>query len=548
MKTHILLFFTLLFSGIGAFAQPKTFSRYDYLQGKLTPLRTCIDVKQYEITLKVEPDKKYIQGYNDITFLSVTDFQKLQIDFSWEMRIDSIVYDNKPLKYKRDSSFTFVDFGSKVRKNQLRKLKIYFSGNPHEAKKAPWDGGFVWSKDTNGNHWVGLACEGIGASIWLPCKDHWSDEPDSVQLHLIVPENLTAVSNGKLVAEHAPVNGFKQFDWKTTNTINVYNISVNIGKYAHLHDTYKAQFTPMDKPLALNYYVLEYNKEKAAAHFKQVKKMLECYEKYFGAYPFWEDGYKLVETPYWGMEHQSCVAYGNNYENNRFAFDFIIIHESAHEWFGNSITAADPADMWIHESFTTYAESVFVEYLMGKDVSLKYLKEQKRKIENKEPMIGTYNVYYHGRTDNDIYYKGAWMLHTLRSVLDNDTLFFNALRDFSLHFKKQIVTTPDVISFFSKRMRQDLKPFFTQYLYKTTLPVFEYEVRTTADERLEIKYRWSNVVKGFEMPVKVTVTKDLFETVTPIRAWQLIEPNYMNIENFLIQADFYLIETKKRIK
>lgn len=548
MNAKPLLFLILSFflGGFQAYGQQKTFTRYDYLHGKLNPMRTCIDVKQYEITLKVEPDKKYISGHNDITFYSKNDFRKLQIDLHWKLRIDSVVYGNMHLPFTRDSSFTFIDFGFSVKKNQLRKLKIYYSGKPHEAKKAPWDGGFVWSKDASGNDWVGLACEGIGASLWLPCKDHWSDEADSVMMHLIVPEQLTGVSNGRLISVLDAGNGFKQFNWKTGSTINSYNISVNIGHYAHLHDTYEARFTQKDKPLMLDYYVLTENKEKASVHFQQVKGMMACYEKYFGSYPFWDDGYKLVETPFWGMEHQSCVAYGNNYENNRYDFDFIIIHESAHEWFGNSITASDPADMWIHESFTTYAEAIYVEHMMGKETALRYLKEQKRNIENREPMIGTYDVHYHGRKDNDIYYKGSWMLHTLRNVVDNDTLWFSVLRNFSLRYKKQIINTATVIRYFSEATRMNLKPFFTQYLYKAGLPVLEYELKHTEDGRMEIKYRWSNIVKGFEMPIRATLTKDLFETITPMRAWQLIEPNYILSDDFKIQTDCFLIDVLKR--
>jgi aminopeptidase N len=259
-----------------------------------------------------------------------------------------------------------------------------------------------------------------------------------MDMHLIVPAHLTGVSNGKLMGETNLQNGWKQFDWKVRNTINNYNISVNVAAYEHIHDTYEARFTNNLEPLQLDYYVLAYNREKAEQHFRQTHKMLEAFERYFGAYPFWEDGYKLVETPYWGMEHQSCVAYGNDYKDNRWGFDFIIVHESGHEWFGNSISAVDPAEMWIHESFTTYTEALYVEYFMGYESSIKYLKEQRKNIENKEPMIGPYDVYYHGHKDNDIYYKGTWMLHTLRSTIDDDTLWFGLIRDFSLTFKNRM--------------------------------------------------------------------------------------------------------------
>jgi aminopeptidase N len=528
-----------------ASAQQK-FSRYEYLHGKLTPLRTCFDVKHYDITLRVDPARRQISGSNTITFLAVKDFTRLQLDLFASMHIDSIVFFGKRLQYTRDSNAVFVDMGIKARKNATGKLKVYFSGTPVMAKKAPWDGGFVWEKDSERNDWIGLACEGIGASCWLPCKDHWSDEADSMDMHLVVPSHLTGVSNGRLMGETDLGNGYKQFDWKVSNTINNYNISVNAGVYSHIHDTYTAKFSDMPAPLQMDYYVLTYNRKKAEAHFKQSHRMLEAFEKYFGPYPFWEDGYKLVETPYWGMEHQSCIAYGNDYSNTRWDFDFIIVHESGHEWFGNSLTAVDPAEMWIHESFTTYSEALYVEYFMSYEASVKYLKDQKRNIENKEPVIGPYDVYYHGRSDNDIYYKGSWMLHTLRSVIDNDTLWFGMLRDFSLTYKKKPVTTKQIVAFFSRRSHMNLQPFFDQYLNNASLPVLEYKIEDRGNGNLTMSYRWSAAaVKGFAMPLKITVTKGNFETVVPTKKWQLIDLNYFDEKDFKIQTDRFLIDVKK---
>lgn len=540
----VCFYFLLLFGSLSVSAQQK-FTKYDYLHGRLTPLRSCFEVKHYDIRLKVEPAVKMISGSNTITFMVDKDFQKMQLDLFSVMRIDSMLFYGKRVSFTRDSNAVFVDLGIKVKKGALGKLKVYFSGHPPAAKKAPWDGGFVWKKDSSGFDWVGLACEGIGASCWLPCKDHWSDEADSMDMHLQVPSELLGVSNGRLIGKQELPDGFTQYHWKVVNTINSYNISVNVGNYKLIHDTYKAKFNVIAEPLSLDYYVLTDNVQKAQQHFKQVHKMLEAFEKFFGPYPFWEDGYKLVETPYWGMEHQSCIAYGNDYNNNRFNFDFIIIHESGHEWFGNSLTATDPAEMWIHESFTTYSEALFVEYFSGYETAQQYLHEQRKNIKNKQPLIGAYEVNFHGRDDNDIYYKGSWMLHTLRSVIDNDTLWFNMIKELSLTFKKRHITTAQLVAFFNKRSGRDLNKFFSQYLYKANLPVFEYKIEERKESNLTMSYRWIKMVGGFEMPVKLTATKGMYATVTPRKSWQLIDLNYFDEKEFKIEPDRYLIEIKK---
>jgi aminopeptidase N len=543
VKQYVYFFCWMLFA-FNLTAQTK-FTRYDYLQGKLTPLRTCFDIKHYDITLKVVPELRRISGSNIITFSVEKDFQKLQLDLFSVMHLDSIFFLGKKVTFVRDSNAAYVDLGVKLRKGSAGKLKVYFSGNPPVAKKAPWDGGFVWAKDSSGKDWVGLACEGIGASCWLPCKDHWSDEADSMDMHLQVPHHLVGVSNGRLMGQKEISSDYVQFDWKVVNTINTYNISVNVGDYKRIHDNYTAKFNNMQAPLSLDYYVLFDNVQKAKLHFKQVHKMLEAFEKYFGTYPFWEDGYKLVETPYWGMEHQSCVAYGNDYSNNRYNFDFIIVHESGHEWFGNSLTATDPAEMWIHESFTTYSEALYVEYHNGYETALKYLHEQKRNIKNTEPIIGIYNVNYHARKDNDMYYKGSWMLHTLRGVIDNDTLWFNTIKDLCVTFKKRNITTVELVNFMNKRTGKNLSRFFAQYLYKANLPVFEYKIEDRGDRNLTMSYRWNKMVNGFDMPVQLTATKGTFETVTPRKSWQLIDLNYFDEKDFKIQPDKYLIDIKK---
>jgi len=540
------IFITFSFISLSISAQHKEkFSKYEYLHGKLTPLRTCFDVKLYDIYIKVEPKLKFISGKNKITFLTTTDFQKLQLDFFLQMKIDSIVFENKSIAYKRDSNAVFVDFGKKLAKNKIENLTVYFRGNPRIAKNAPWDGGFVWSKDSSGNDWVGLACEGLGASCWLPCKDHLSDEADSMNMHLIVPENLVGVSNGRLISEQSFGNGFKEFDWQVTNPINNYDITINVANYAHIHDIYESKVNEMQKNLSLDFYVLKDNVETARNFLpNEVKRMLDCFELRFGAYPFWNDGYKLVETPYWGMEHQSCISYGNGYKDNRWGFDFIIVHESGHEWFGNSLTCSDPAEMWIHESFTTYSETLFLECRFGYQTSLKYLLEQKRNIQNKVPMIGPYDVYYHGRKDNDIYYKGAWVLQSLRSSIDNDSIWFIMLKNLNITFNKKNITTSDICKSFSEKTKLNTDKFFEQYLMHAEIPELEYKIVDRGDN-LELHYRWGNTIGGFEMPIKVTLAKDLYDFISPTKSWQIIDLNFHNPDDFKIQTDRFLINIKK---
>jgi aminopeptidase N len=541
MKTNKLAFLAtaLLFIVLNSVAQP--FTKSDYQHGKLNPMRTCFDVNLYEITLKVNPSQKYISGKNQISFTILKNTRKIQLDLFASMQIDSILYQNKTIPFERDSNAFFISFNKKIKKGSQQSLTVFFSGRPLEARKAPWDGGFVWSKDTTNNPFVGLACEGIGVSCWLPCKDHLSDEAESMLMHLQVPSNLIGVSNGKLLGSLPLNNGYTQYDWAVSYPINNYNITVNIANYAHIHDEYRS---PIYGILNLDYYVLKSAEKIAQQHFVQVKTMMSCFEKYFGPYPFWNDGYKLVETPYWGMEHQSCVAYGNNYQNNKFGFDFIIVHESGHEWFGNSLSMNDPAEMWIHESFTTYSESIFQECLHGKERAYRYILEQKKNIKNQQPIIGYYDVYYHGRKDNDIYYKGAWMLETMRYLLDNDTLWFNTLYDFATAFKRQNVSNKQVMEFFNNRTRHNWSSFFEQYLFKAQIPVLEYSLKEV-DGRLELKYRLVADVKGLEMPVKVNINKDALEDILANSSWQIIDLAYFNKADFKIDAGRVLIQLKE---
>ncbi len=514
-------------------------SAHKQLEGSISKLRASFDIKSYLITLKVVPEKRYIEGINDIGFKIVKPLKVLQLNLFANLSISNIVFENKTISFSRDSNTFYVYLPRKLKKNDTAHVIIYYSGIPVQAKKAPWDGGFVWAQDSAGKPWVGLACEGLGASCWLPCKDHWSDEPEWVTMNLVVPTGLTGVSNGRLTRQRNLNNGFTEFQWKVTYPINHYDISVNIGDYSHIQDLYLNETYGQ---LTLDYYVLKINSASARTHFQQTKRMLQTFEKYFGPYPFKNDGYKLVETPYWGMEHQSCIAYGNNYVNNKFGFDFIIIHESGHEWFANSITANDKADMWLHESFTTYSEALYVEKQYGIARSVQYLAGQKGNIKNELPMIGPRNIAFN-RPDNDIYYKGTWILHTMRNMLDNDTLWFNTLYDISTRFKYAICTSKEIETFISARTGYNFNNFFQQYLYRAKLPVFEYYIKPNNGLN-ELHYRLKADIRGLEIPVKITLAKNKFEFVTATKKWQIIDLPFENPDDFKVDLNHFLIGVK----
>ncbi|MCU0422304.1 MAG: M1 family metallopeptidase [Bacteroidia bacterium] len=540
------LFLLGLFFIQSAFSQPlNTFTKYDEWHGKLNKNRSWFDVVYYDITIKVIPEQKSIIGSNFVWFSETKKGKIMQIDIHPFIEIDSIVSGGKKLSYERDSSVVLINMPSRKRKG-IKQIGIYFHGKPLIAKNAPWDGGFIFTKDSSGNDWVGVAVQSIGASAWLPCKDHNSDEPDSIKMKLIVPQGLTGVSNGRLIDEGNVDQHYKYFTWEVQYPINPYNITVNVGKYALITDYYMPRYTSELLPLKLSYYVLDYNKLKAQKHFKQVHGMMAAFEKHFGPYPFWNDGYKLVETPYWGMEHQSCVSYGNDYNNNRFDFDFIIIHESAHEWFGNSISANDPAELWLHESFTTYAEAVYVEFSNNKEIAHRYIKSQRKNIENKFPMVGKPDVFYHHFNDNDVYYKGAWLLYSIRNMLQNDTLWFQTLRDYYQTFKYLNISTQQCIDFLSARTGLNLKPIMNHYLYQSSLPVFQYELKPGENGMLVLRYRFTGTAANFEMPLMVTISKGVHDLLSVTTKWREIDLNYFDEKDFSINDEYFLIE-KERI-
>ncbi|MCU0470137.1 MAG: M1 family metallopeptidase [Arcicella sp.] len=547
---YILLCACLL--SINSLAQ---FTRQDSLRGTLSVLRSCYDVTFYDLNLKVIPTSQSIEGSNTIYYKATTDFKKMQVDLFANMQIINITQNDKPLKFTREGNATFINFTDIQKKNKKYALKIEYRGRPQIARNPPWDGGFSWKKDPNGKDWIVVSCEGTGASLWFPNKDHLSDEPDSVKITCAVPKGLTCVSNGNLrgsrdlkadtpTTDDKSLNGvsaqpFVQYEWFVSYPINNYNISLNIADYAHFKDIYTAQD---GEKLDLDYYVLKPNLEKAKAHFKQVKPMLACYEKLFGKYPFWRDGYALVETPYWGMEHQSGVAYGNNYRNNEYGFDFIIIHESGHEYFGNSLSCSDHAEMWIHESFTTYMEALYVECTQHYEKSVKYLEKQKSSIRNAEPMIGPLGVNY-PQPDSDIYYKGTWMLHTLRNIVNDDKLWFETLKELTTKFRISNVSTEQIIQFFDGKTGKNLTPIFNMYLKTKQIPILQYQVSSKSDGQIEVRYRWKESTPT--MPIKAGFGNQKYEIITPTTDWQSKSFQKVEGHDFKIATELFYIKTEK---
>jgi aminopeptidase N len=479
------------------------FTRRDSLQGGLRFERTCFDVLHYDLDIKIDPDTKSIAGVNLISFNVVDNTRKIQIDLFENMLVDSIIWQNKSIAYQRIDDAVFVEFPEELNAKSKQSLYFYYHGNPLAAKNAPWDGGFVWKRDHNNKHFVGVAVQGTGASLWFPVKDHQSDEPNlGATIKVAVPNGLMNVSNGRYIGKKDLGNGFTRWDWEVNSPINNYNITINIGDYQHIYDRVG--------DLDLDYYVLKDHVAKAKKHFEEVKPMMQCFENKFGKYPFTVDGYKLVETPYLGMEHQSAIAYGNQYKKGYLGsdmtrtgvgmlFDYITIHETGHEWFGNSVTSVDIADMWIHESFTTYAESVFVECEFGYDKAQTYINGQKSMVRNRKPVIGQFGVNF--KTGNsDMYYKGALMLNTIRHVLNNDNLWWELLKDYSENFRHKIIETKDVVTFFNEKTNKNLTPIFEQYLRHSKLPELKISISDNT-----LTYYWNCDVIDFEMPFEMEV-------------------------------------------
>ena len=553
MKYYKTIFFTLFFfqpvqkNAMAQLLEKKeSYTHQDTLRGTNGPYRMNWDVLKYEITVKPDFNSKTIEGKNKMLFYD-NGAKLMQIELREPMELDSVTDENTNYHFRREGNVYWVEFRDTAAmykiKPGVRSLTMFFHGKPTEAAKPPWDGGWIWKKDINGNPWMSVACQGLGASVWYPCKDIQSDEPDSGAVqHIIVPDSLVAVGNGRLTDTRSMNDGNTMYTWQVKAPINNYCIVPYIGKYVHFSEIYKGEKGNLD----MDYWVLNYNLEKAKKQFTDVPRMMKAFEFWFGPYPFYEDGYKLVQSPHLGMEHQSATAYGNGFKNGYsgtdlsgsgwgMKWDFIIVHESGHEWFANNITSKDIADMWIHESFTNYSETLFTEYYYGKAAATAYIVGIRDRIENDIPVIGAYGVNKEG--SSDMYYKGGNMLHTIRQVINDDKKFRDILRGLNKTFYHQVVSSQDVENYINKKAKKDFSKVFDEYLRTTMIPVLEYKIEGNI-----ISYRWDSIVKGFDLPIKVSFGKPgrSEQWLKPTGEWQKTTlGNWYDKKTFVPDENFY---------
>jgi aminopeptidase N len=520
------------------YSQTDIFTRQDTLRGSITPEREWWDLTYYHLQVKVNPADSSFSGSNLIGYQVIEPNGIMQIDLQPPMKITSVTQGGTSQKFTKDGNAWFVQLSNGQKTGDVNYLLVEFEGKPKISKRPPWDGGVSWGMDQDSNLLIVTANQGDGASLWWPCKDHPYDEPDSMLISVTVPEPLVNISNGRLRNLERHTDGTNTSHWFVSNPINNYGVNINVGNYVHFGEVYKGEKGNLD----LDYWVLPYNLEKAREHFKQVPQLMEAFEYWFGPYPFYEDGFKLVEVSYPGMEHQSSVTYGNGYKNGYggrdvsktgygMKFDFIIIHESGHEWFANSITNWDIADMWIHESFTAYSENLFVDYFWGREASAAYCRGTRLNISNDRPIIGFYDVNHRG--SGDMYAKGANMLHTLRQMIDDDQKWRQILRGLNTEFYHQTVKSQQIENYLAEHTGLDLKPFFDQYLRDTRIPTFEYALLNGT-----MRYRWANCISGFQMKLKVYINGQAHWLV-PTQKWQNLSPEEP-INSIEVDPDFYV--------
>jgi aminopeptidase N len=544
---RILLLAFVLFFHLAADAQPfhnkQQLTRQDTLRGSITPERSWWDVQHYDITVTPDPASKTIKGRTTIRYkvLSTQHSDMMQIDLQQPLKIDSIYYNNKI--YINDPRRPFYNEGNawfiplpRTQPNSIHSITIVYQGKPREAINAPWDGGWVWRTDAKGKPWMSVACQGLGASVWYPCKDHLSDEPEQgARLTIHAPAGLVAVGNGRMVNSSISKN-ISSYTWEVTAPINTYNIIPYIGSYVNWKDTLQGENGVLD----LGFWVLEQDLEKAKKQFQQVKPTIRAFEHWFGPYPFYEDGFQLVHAPYLGMEHQSAIAYGNRFQNGYLGrdlsgsgwgkdWDYIIVHESGHEWYGNNISVKDAADFWVHEGFTNYSEVLFVDYFYGTKAGNEYLQGLRKNISNDKPVIGIYGVNQEG--SGDMYYKGAALVHTIRQIMDNDEAFRQMLREMNRTFYRSQVTTKQIEEFISQKAGKDLGKIFDQYLRSTKIPILDLKA-----DNDKLKFQWTNVVPGFNMPVKLTNG----EWIYPTTSEQKIKAEGKNYTGIGVDKNFYI--------
>jgi aminopeptidase N len=551
------LIVVFIFHSIYSFGQ---FTHADSLRGTNNQYRNWWDVLKYDLHVKFNIEDSSIMGYNVIYYRALQKQQTLQVDLQQPLVLDSVFFIGYiPLQYdkyepekiatpkqkitsiRNDGNAYFLDLPPNILLNSTNNLILYYHGKPVIATKPPWDGGIIWKKDSNNNPWISIACEGIGASVWYPCKEHLADEPDSSEMHITCPDTLATIGNGRLRGKVINIDGTTTYDWAVTNPINNYNLIPYIGKYVNFSETYKGEKGNLD----VSYWVLDYNIEKAKKQFAEVPRMLKAFEYWFGPYPFYEDGYKLVDALHLGMEHQSAIAYGNGYQNGYFGkdlsesgwgmkWDFIIVHESGHEWFGNNISVKDIADMWIHEGFTAYSEVLFTEYYYGKAAATAYVTGIRKLIDNKFPVIGAYNVSDDpSNRSTDLYYKASNMLHTIRQIIDNDEKFRAILRGLNKTFYHKTVSTKQVEDYISKQSGIDFSKVFNQYLRTIDIPVLEYKI-----SKGYLFYRWVNCISGFNMPVKIMTSNGEYNFIYPSEKFKQLKTTLNQLK---VDGNFYVI-------
>lgn len=539
-RHSLLLLFLLPVAAASLQAQTPSFTRQDTLRGSITPERAWWDLSYYHLDIEVNPEERSIWGKNTIQYKVLEPAQRMQIDLQPPMRIQKVTQSGKELTFEQEGNAWFVRLEEPQQAGEVNALVVHYGGQPQVSANPPWSGGITWQTDSRGNHFIASSNQGDGASLWWPNKDHMYDEVDSMLMSITVPEKLVDVSNGRLRGvDRNRKKNTKTYHWYVDNPINNYGVNINIADYVHFDETYAGEKGTLD----LDYYVLRDNLEKAKTQFREVPQMLEAFEHWFGPYPWYEDGYKLVEAPYLGMEHQSSVTYGNGYQNGYrgrdwsltgwgMEFDFIIVHESGHEWFANNITYKDAADMWIHESFTAYSENLFLDYHFGTEAANAYVRGTRSAIQNDSPIIGIYGVNSEG--SSDMYFKGANMLHTLRQLVNSDEKWRSMLRGLNEEYYHQTVTTEQIENYLSTHSGMDLQPFFDQYLRSIHIPTLEY--RFLGDK---LTFRWSNVVDGFAMPVKVVLDGQELWLEPKEGEWSVLD-GVSGAQNLEVDPSFYV--------
>ena len=531
-----------VFVSIASFGQKKAFTHADTLRGAITPEREWWDLNYYHLSVKPNANDSTLTGSTVITYKVLKPYQTMQVDLQEPLQITKVVQDGEALTYRRDGNAFFITLKKKQDTGKTESIEVFYAGKPRLAKRPPWDGGVQWVPDGKGDTIISTSCQGLGASVWWPCKDHMYDEPDSMLISMTVPKNAMDVSNGNLRSVVENSDNSHTFNWAVKNPINNYGVNMNVANYVSWKETFKGE----KGDLQLSYYVLPQNLEKAKEQFKQVPKMLKAFEHWFGPYPFYEDGYKLVEVPYLGMEHQSSVTYGNDYKMGYrgrdlsntgwgLKWDFIIIHESGHEWFANNITYKDVADMWVHESFTNYSENLYTEYYFGKKAGEDYVIGTRELIANDIPIVGIYGVNQEG--SKDMYYKGGNMLHTIRQVVNDDEKWRQILRGLNKTFYHQTVDGSQIENYISEQAGRNLSKVFDQYLRDVRIPVLEYAFTGKG-----LQYRWINTVENFDMPVKVKLSSGKEEFLYPTNDWKTLKMK--GDKSLTVDRNFY-VEAKE---